>query len=357
MDYKNKRKRKEHFPKNEKEIDIIAYKLIENDEFLYKVVKRILREGLLKTIDKEEKIDNNINKNFNIEKGTSTYINKKSVNKEFESLKNQIDDKNKKIKELNSEIEQLNNKIDEIDREREIYIGNYKKLEDKYDKLESKNINLNKEIEDLNLCKENNKITIEKLKRENSSLGKQKQKLKDEYEGFKLSVQNNLNVKNEEIRKKENCIIKYKKEISLLQNEFSSIKKAYNLFLNMDNTIKNDISEILKGDSIENFVYAGVQYKNIEAIWEYAKTRAIYGQFEDLEKIEEIIKKLLEAHNKIYKSSLYEMQEVNIGEEIDEEKFIRGYESKLRGSISHIDLLGYINLATGRIVKKSVVRV
>ncbi|ETI96607.1 MAG: hypothetical protein Q617_SPSC00043G0002, partial [Streptococcus sp. DORA_10] len=184
-----------------------------------------------------------------------------------------------------------------------------------------------------------------------------KQKLKDEYEEFKLSVQNNLNVKNEEIRKKENCIIKYKKEISLLQNEFSSIKKAYNLFLNMDNTIKNDISEILKGDSIENFVYAGVQYKNIEAIWEYAKTRAIYGQFEDLEKIEEIIKKLLEAHNKIYKSSLYEMQEVNIGEEIDEEKFIRGYESKLRGSISHIDLLGYINLATGRIVKKSVVRV
>ena len=59
----------------------------------------------------------------------------------------------------------------------------------------------------------------------------------------------------------------------------------------------------------------------------------------------------------IYNEPIYKIQDVSIDDEFDEEKFIRGYNSKISGMVSDINLLGYINVVTGKIVKKSVVRV
>ena len=241
---------------------------------------------------------------------------------------------------------------------------------------EYKSILLKKD-EEINALK-NEKESIEynfyKLQTENKSLSVENDKLNDVIKKLEDEVETNseryrdevfrrqeldlqvrdLNEKNEE---KDEKISSQKSEINALNSQFSSIKKSYRLFLSLENDVKSDIVAILKGDKIENFVYSGVQYKNIEAIWEYAKNRAVNGQIDDLDKLQNIIENFLDAYNMIYNEPIYKIQDVGIGDEFDEEKFIRGYNSKISGMVSDINLLGYVNVVTGKIVKKSVVRV
>ena len=349
------------------ELNDIIQSLLNNEEFLLAVAKQIEKNGFL---NKEKQYEND---KQNLKDTESSELYNDNLQNQLSVEMNQKD----KIENINRE------KVDLL--ETQSYDKKYKEyindLESKQNKLtqenrEYKSILLKKD-EEINALK-NEKESIEynfyKLQTENKSLSVENDKLNDVIKKLEDEVETNseryrdevfrrqeldlqvrdLNEKNEE---KDEKISSQKSEINALNSQFSSIKKSYRLFLSLENDVKSDIVAILKGDKIENFVYSGVQYKNIEAICEYAKNRAVNGQIDDLDKLQNIIENFLDAYNMIYNEPIYKIQDVGIGDEFDEEKFIRGYNSKISGMVSDINLLGYVNVVTGKIVKKSVVRV
>lgn len=349
------------------ELNNIIQSLLNNEEFLLAVAKQIEKNGFL---NKEKQCEND---KQNLKDTESSELYNDNLQNQLSVEMNQKD----KIENINRE------KVDLL--ETQSYDKKYKEyindLESKQNKLtqenrEYKSILLKKD-EEINALK-NEKKSLEynfyKLQTENKNLSGENDKLNDVIKKLENELEiNNERYRDEVFRRQEldlqvrglNQINKQKVEIisaqetkiNKLNSQFSSIKKSYALFLNLENDIKNDMAAILKGNKIENFVYAGVQYKNIEAIWEYAKNRAVNGQIDGLDKLQNIIINFLDAYNMIYNEPIYKIQDVSIGDEFDEEKLIRGYNSKISGMVSDINLLGYVNVVTGKIVKKSVVRV
>lgn len=337
----------------------IIQKLLENEKFLLAIAIQIEKRGFLKQEKqcedfnegfKDEKLSEVYNGN-NLENKLSIEINQK--NKEIDSLKEQI----LSLKNKNKDLESKQNKLTQENREyKSILLKKDEEINALKNEKESIEYNFYKlQTENKNLSGENDKLN-DVIKKLEDELETNSERYRDEvFRRQELDLQvrglNKINKQNGEIISAQEI------EINKLNYQFASIKKSYELFLNLENDIKNDIAAILKGNKIENFVYAGVQYKNIEAIWEYAKNRAVNGQIDGLDKLQSIIINFLDAYNMIYNEPIYKIQDVSIDDEFDEEKFIRGYNSKISGMVSDINLLGYINVVTGKIVKKSVVRV
>ena len=324
------------FKNSNVELDYIIEELLNNEEFLSRVADKISRDYLG---DKEicsgiEELD--IEDLDNVAKENKCWIEQANVDHSADKYVKQIENLNIENKELVREKDRLLKEINSLRQE----------VKDLKNKQNDKNKHLNE------------------LKQTNEDLREKLTILENKHNKVEANMKYSLEKKDEdlynkkiELIEKDKRILQQQSEIKELQYEFSSIKESYNLFLSLNDEIKEDMVSILRGDKIENFVYAGVQYKNIESIWEYAKNRAINGQLEDLDKLEKIIMNFLDAYNMTYNSPLYEVQRVENGDDFDEEKFIRGYESRITGVISGVDLLGYVNLVNGKIIKKSVVRI
>lgn len=310
--------------KNDVKLDDIIQKLLDNKKFLLAVAERI------ENFNKEKQLED-FNQGCEDEKISESYD-----DNDLESKQNKLSQENREYKSI------LLKKDEEINTLK----SEKKSIEYNFYKLQTENKNLSATNDKL-------KDVIKKLEDEIEINSERHRKEVFKRQELDLQVRD-LNEKNKE---KDEIISSQKNEINTLNSQFSSIKKSYDLFLSLQNDIRYDIASILKGEEIENFVYAGVQYKNIEAIWEYAKNRSVNGQIDDLDKLQNIIANFLDAYNMIYNEPIYKIQDVGIGDEFDEEKFIRGYNSKISGMISEINLLGYVNVITGKTVKKSVVRV
>lgn len=206
-----------------------------------------------------------------------------------------------------------------------------------------------------------NILNIKRKNAEQSIKIKENNNLK-EMDSIQLKeLEDNYKLKLKQFEERENALKlinnKLKNDISNFKNEFKDIRLAYSIYLGLHESIKGQLDGIFKGRDIEKFLYCGVQYKNIEALWEYMKILSVNGKNENLIQLNNIFKHLLNTYNQIYEKPLYEIQKVEIGETFDEDKFIRGYSSKINGNIQEVYVNGYINLNTNNIVKKSVVRV
>lgn len=348
------------FKNNNVELDYIVKELLNNEEFLSRVAEKISRDHLG---DKDNCSGNQELDIDNIENvGQEDKLCSQQVNVE------QIGNLNREKIELNQKIEKLIRENDKLVQEKNNLSKEVDSLKVNLDDItiESKKIIdiKDRQIADLKNKQSNIESGLDELKQKNESLKRDLKISENKYYEAEANMKYSLEIKDKdlynketELREKDKLILQQQTEIKDLQSEFSSIKESYNLFLSLNDEIKEDMISILRGDKIENFVYAGVQYKNIESIWEYAKNRAINGQFEDLDKLQRIIMNFLDAYNMIYNSPLYEVQTVENGDDFDEERFIRGYESRITGVISGVDLLGYVNLVNGKIIKKSVVRI
>lgn len=234
-------------------------------------------------------------------------------------------------------------------------------VEDKYNGMIEKNKELTYKIENINSENRNLKDkNIELLENLSNSKELHKIQVKELESNYKLKLreleerENNLKSINIELK---NQVSNLNNQVMNLKNEFKDIRIAYSVYVDLEESIKKQLDGIFKERSIENFLYCGVQYKSIESLWEYIKILSINGKIENLIELNNIFIHLFNAHNKIYKTPLYKMQEVKIGQIFDEDKFTRGYNSKINGAIQEIYVNGYINLNTNSIVKKSVVRV
>lgn len=321
-------------------LDDIIESLLNNDEFLSKITEQVLVKFVEKkeNCEKNQEFDsidlkNTEQEQFWNKEVSASCCEEDSLNEDLEKYRDEISEKESIIENLKEQIKNLHKELDTLNNEKA------------------------QEILRLQNEKKRVEYNLEELKQKNKSLKQDMNTLERKYYEIEASISQKLDIKDREIQEKNSVISYQELKINTLESQFSPIKESYNLFLNLNDEIKNDIISILRGDKIENFVYAGVQYKNIESIWDYAKNRAINGQFEDLDKLQKIIMNFLDAYNITYTSPLYEVQSVENGDDFDEERFIRGHESKITGDISNVDLKGYINLRNGKIIKKSVVRI
>ncbi|GAB6100655.1 hypothetical protein JCM16358_25340 [Halanaerocella petrolearia] len=208
-------------------------------------------------------------------------------------------------------------------------------IEDKQKRIEE----LESQLQEYKTSLESKQSIVEELKDKKNRLETDNKQLKNRNLELKRSIQ----------RKEE--------EIKRLSNRFQGIEEVYNTYLNLSSKQRQALQGIFKGNSIDEFIFCGVQHENVDSLWEYIKREVIEGHEEGLTELEKIFRYFFVAHNKIYANPLYKIQEVETGEEFDEDKHIRGKNSKVRGRITDVLFKGYINLNTDRVVKKSVVRI
>ncbi len=149
-------------------------------------------------------------------------------------------------------------------------------------------------------------------------------------------------------------------ELKIAKSNIEKYKKEQAMFVEF-NSLNEDAKKTLKGifklDSFENFIACGSQRSNIDAIWVVIKNRIHANQFDDIEKLNNILKYFIEVFNKTTNTPTIKLQDVPIGEKFNPDYFIRSADSKPAGNITEIYLIGYDNAINGNNINKSLVRV
>ena len=168
-------------------------------------------------------------------------------------------------------------------------------------------------------------------------------------------------LQNETLRKYEEKIEKLqkereeiKKEIEKCKNAFAQELEAYEIYQSLDHETKRALEGIFKNDSLQGFLACGVQEKNIEALWEYIKNEIIEEKKGDVDKLETIFDLFFNRFTLAF--PFYRRQEVAVGESFDPQKHINLSSITPSGEIKQVLFRGWLNTKTGKIVKKSIVK-
>lgn len=168
-------------------------------------------------------------------------------------------------------------------------------------------------------------------------------------------------MQNETLRHYEKTIKKLQKEkeeketqIEKYKNAFQQELEAYEMYKSLDNETKRALEGIFKNDSLQGFLACGVQEKNIEALWEYIKNEIIEEKKGDIQKLETIFDLFFERFTLAF--PFYQRQEVTIGESFDPQKHINLSSLTPSGEIKQVVFRGWFNTKTGKIIKKSIVK-
>lgn len=186
--------------------------------------------------------------------------------------------------------------------------------------------------------KEKQKI-IEKLEIENK-------KLREDILETKINL---------EKMRKEN--FEYETNVKALKSRFSELENIYKVYMELSEKTRDSLSGIFKGNSIEEFIFCGVQYQNLESLWEYIKREIIEENLNEKDKLKDIFDYFFEAHNLIYEKPLYKRTDVVLQEKFDDEFHIKVLSENASGKIKEVVFEGYINCNNQKIIKKSLVRI
>lgn len=188
-----------------------------------------------------------------------------------------------------------------------------------------------------------------------------KEKLKI-YETENLDLKKIINEKDiliKELKHKntqlENNLKSMEKEVEILEKRFIDTEKVYQIYLMLNEKTKDSLKGIFKGNTIEEFIYCGVQKENIDSLWEYIKKEAMLEN--EIENLEKIFDYFFRAYNKIYENPVFARNKTNIGEQFDEDKHIRVQTGKTSGTINLKILEGYYTILGNKVIKKSVVKI
>lgn len=207
---------------------------------------------------------------------------------------------------------------------------------------------------------------INKLSNDNSDLknliNEYDLKLKSK-ENTNTSLMNKLKQSEDKIINLQNAISislekenKLKKECELLKGKFTKEQEIYDIYKHLEADDLISLKGIFCGNSLEEFIYCGVQEKGIESLWEYIRIKALNGG--TIDNLKEVFIFFFHAHNKIYKSPLYLLLGNQEGIEFDDNQHIRvGSDSRVAGKITQTIMSGYRNIITNKIVKKSLVKI
>lgn len=149
---------------------------------------------------------------------------------------------------------------------------------------------------------------------------------------------------------------KYYEAYRNLSNQFSQSLKIYEVYQKLSPALKNTLSGIFQGETIEQFLFCGVQKQNVELLWDAIKIRAIDENEEELDELKEIFIFFFHAYNSTFSKPLFELHTVNENEKYDNEKHVRTSKSRVSGPIKETLLHGFININSKKIERKSIVK-
>lgn len=144
---------------------------------------------------------------------------------------------------------------------------------------------------------------------------------------------------------------------NVIIEDYKSRYKIYDRLNALSENTLMDVSRIFKGKNYEEFIACGAQIDSINSLWDYTKNKILLNKEFDVEVLTDIIQYFISLYNKTSDTPTFIIQEVNIGDEFDADLYIRTSDSRASGRILEVCLIGYANKNTGKIIKKSIVRV
>lgn len=270
---------------------------------------------MVKAIREEEDVQNILKKIF--------------AKKDENNISNGIHEYKKEKIQMEQKIEELQNKNTKIVEELEQYKANYN-------------------LEDANKTIIMNKIE-KKLQQKETELQKEIEK------GY------NLNLKITKLENTNAClqeqIIKAQEKSNELRNRFRTEEDIFESYKSLSSSLRNSLSGIFRGSTVEEFIYCGVQKQNIELLWDAIRIRAIEENYDELEELNNIFYYFFYAYNKTFESPLYRLQIVEENEVFDNDRCLRTSTSNSSGKITKVIFKGYINNNNKKIERKTIVKI
>ena len=140
-----------------------------------------------------------------------------------------------------------------------------------------------------------------------------------------------------------------------LSDCFEQGMKVFEYYQNLSPVLQSSLSGIFRGNTVERFLFCGVQKQNIELLWDAIKIRVIDENYEEFGELQSIFNYFFHAYNSTFEKPLYELQSVDENEKFDSEKHMRTAKSRVSGNITAIVFNGYINTNSKKIERKSIV--
>lgn len=235
----------------------------------------------------------------------------------------------KKISDLKKENEKLKLKNEELERDKDILST----IEDNKEELERVAVE-----------REYLRSELEQVAIERDQLGRNLEKVTFERDQLESELEKVIGHKEEEYKRLED-------EYEKLKDKILDGLEVYNLYNSISGNIKNELKEIFKGESFEDFLFNGAQVRNIDILWEIAK-KGIMEKDKMAEKIVTIFYYFFDKINKTYVKPMYEYIEVKTRERANPTNQL--FIGKASGEIRKILLKGYQD-RNGKIIKKSIV--
>lgn len=204
-----------------------------------------------------------------------------------------------------------------------------KQLKEKYEKL--KKCLLEEKENTINFSKsvQNNKEALSTLRAELEDVSSRKKQAEDEY-------------------------ISLSKQYTYLNEAFKDVLVTHKLYHSLSDVRKVALKGIFKEDSLKGVWACGLQEKNIIGFWEYIRGEIIEGNTDELSKLVIIFEFFFESYLLAY--PVYERQSISGNELFSSDKHINHPDSvSPHGKIKSIELTGWQNAKTGKVIKRSVV--
>lgn len=179
------------------------------------------------------------------------------------------------------------------------------------------------------------------------------------------SLTSELEDRNKEYNKTVDERNKLKSKLFEAQNELKKINDTvaryhdiYKKFQNLEPDTRLSLKGIFKGEGdLWKFIFCGILPENIEALWGLCSNKALNGELSELDKLKSIFDFFFGIYNTLHDTPPFHRQIIQIGMVFDGDKYTRSSDGKVAGKISEIILPGYEHSCSGKIVKKSIVKI
>ncbi|MBO5351764.1 MAG: hypothetical protein J6A77_00540 [Lachnospiraceae bacterium] len=214
----------------------------------------------------------------------------------------------------------------------------------------------------------------EQLKRLRQAYAAEKEAIQREWEETlerqKEDYRRELKVLNEDVRQQREamrCKIQAEQEkaqklaqaaeqmqerLAFYENSYRDLDSMYRLYCSLGAELHQKLDRVLCADNAELFLAWGVQWENLEALWDFMSYSVRDLDEAAREGLCQVFDYLFETYRKV--NDNYERLEVQVGDEFDEDIHTRSASSAVGGVITKILLRGYRGIHNGKI-KKSIV--
>lgn len=285
-----------------------------NAELIYEIIHDSVEiQELIRNIVNSEQgtmVDSNIGISKKKNKDLENYEKYRQLQREIIELR-QYKEVYEKVRPKLQRYESLDNEVNLLQRER---MQNRLDLEQK----ESKIRKLNNEIDECNNI-------IERLKSENAAL------LSD--------------------------ISYVKNELASLKTQFETPVKYLSLYRSLSDRVRNGLENVIRDTNEITFIASCSNESNLSSVWEYIKEISNDSESQDYKNLSKIFEYCFEIFNQSLPEPKYQMDNVEVGDEFDDDYYDRSFGSSTSGQITKVILRGYKSRNTGKIIHKSLVSV